>query len=416
MARQFQLRGDTLAHWEEANPVLAEREMVLVATNPYEPTVYDQYKVGDGIHRFSELRYKGLPAVQMRGYSLSDVMSQFAVTSELDKIEAEQRGMGGLIADIQKNLDGGELDKFRHEQNTDTGTNSRSFRIYRVLLENCHDGLELRNEADTDYEDMTLRDLRVKGRLFVDQGITETEVEQVKTSSNLIVLNEGEKGEGVTVGTAGIKVDRGTAAHFFVLWDEADGSLKAGLAGDLRSVALVGEVLEDGAGLVWSGELGCFVAGVDVRCMRKDRIRVADELPGEDEDVPEDGDILIVPTDEELGTMDEFVDEFLLTVEKPVVTVVVSSYRKSGDPAFLDGTIMVRAEADRSAGDDVVVLVNVGTDVPDWAEVVVKEGEKTGEIAVGQGLAGQSVGVKLKRAVGDDVNIYTVEKVVRIVE
>lgn len=413
MARQFQLRGDTLAHWEEANPVLAEREMILVASNPYEPTVYDQYKVGDGIHRFSELKYKGLPAVQVRGYSLSDVMSQFAVTSELDKLEATQRGLVDLIEDIQKHLESGEPG---HEQNTDTGTNSRSFRIFRVLLENCHSGLELRNEGDTDYEDLTLRNLYVKGRLYADHGITETEVEHVKTSSNLIVVNDGETGEGVTLGTAGIEVDRGRAAHYFVLWDEAAGCLKAGVADDLCRVALVGEVLEDGVGLVWDGERGCFVAGLDRRCMRKDRIRVADEFPGDEEDAPEDGDILIVPTDEELGTMEDLVDEFLCAVVKPIVDLIPSSYRKRGDADFMDGTIVVKVEADRAVGSDVVVLVNVGVDEPEWVELVVGKGKVVGEVTVLPRLAGQTVSLKLKNPVGDDVYIYSIRKDVKVIE
>ena len=49
MATKIQLRGDTLANWLENNPVLSDRELVIV----------DNYntKIGDGEHQFSELPF-----------------------------------------------------------------------------------------------------------------------------------------------------------------------------------------------------------------------------------------------------------------------------------------------------------------------------------------------------------------------
>lgn len=59
MSARLQLRGDTLANWLKYDPVLMEREVVLIASNPGKPKVYDLKKIGDGTHKFSELPMLG---------------------------------------------------------------------------------------------------------------------------------------------------------------------------------------------------------------------------------------------------------------------------------------------------------------------------------------------------------------------
>lgn len=423
MARQFQLRGDTETNWLKADPVLADREFVLVASNEQRPRTYDQHKIGDGEHRFSELPYRGLPAVQSRGDSLTDVMSQFAVTRELKDIEKilDETGktVEGVAGDVEKckevivllNPDKGEW----HKPNTDTGTDSQRFKIHRVLLENCHSGLELRNEDDTAYEDLTLKDLYVKGRLYVDKGIVESEAEQVKTKDNWIVLNDGEVGEGVSRGTAGVKIDRGTGTPFMLLFDEKSDTLNAGFDGELKQVALVAEVLENGASVIWDDEQKMFVSGIDARCMRKDRIFVLDELPGDDEEEEnaQDGDIVIVPTSEEMGDSTDFIEEFLRAIVKPICEVVMSSYKKQGDENWKDGTVVICGTSQYPTASDVVVLYQ--KDDEDWGELTIGEGRQIGEVAVSPELYGRIVKIKLKEVIGDDEYIYTTGKDVTIV-
>lgn len=57
MAVIIQPRGDSRAHWLDADPVLAEREFVLEYNELGDVILM---KVGDGIHKYSELPYKGL--------------------------------------------------------------------------------------------------------------------------------------------------------------------------------------------------------------------------------------------------------------------------------------------------------------------------------------------------------------------
>ncbi len=85
MAGRLQLRGDTLANWLKYDPVLMEREVAIIASNPDKPKVYDLKKVGDGTSKFSELPMLGYECLQDTGDSQQFPMSQKAATDELSK-------------------------------------------------------------------------------------------------------------------------------------------------------------------------------------------------------------------------------------------------------------------------------------------------------------------------------------------
>lgn len=80
MSVRLQLRGDTLANWLKYDPVLMEREVALIASNPNKPKVYDLKKVGDGTSKFSELPMLGYECLQDVGDSQQFPMSQKAAT------------------------------------------------------------------------------------------------------------------------------------------------------------------------------------------------------------------------------------------------------------------------------------------------------------------------------------------------
>ena len=81
MADRIQLRRDTAANWTAYNPILLEGEPGIELDT-------DQWKLGDGIHTWSQLAYRGGECVQQRGQSTTVAMSQKAVTDELDAIDA----------------------------------------------------------------------------------------------------------------------------------------------------------------------------------------------------------------------------------------------------------------------------------------------------------------------------------------
>jgi len=55
MAILGQFRGDLLSEWERVNPVIHDREFVLVKETVNGP--WTAYKVGDGVNKFSDLPY-----------------------------------------------------------------------------------------------------------------------------------------------------------------------------------------------------------------------------------------------------------------------------------------------------------------------------------------------------------------------
>ena len=82
MAQIIQQRGDTHARWTEINPIIAQKEMILVDSNG--DGDYNQYKVGDGIKRYNELPMRGLPAVSDLTDSTIDVPSTKLLKAQLD--------------------------------------------------------------------------------------------------------------------------------------------------------------------------------------------------------------------------------------------------------------------------------------------------------------------------------------------
>ena len=60
----------------------------------------------------------------------------------------------------------------------------------------------------------------VDGNLFVGGNTTQVTKTELNISDNTITLNKGEAGSGVSLGTAGVEIDRGSAANVSILWNE----------------------------------------------------------------------------------------------------------------------------------------------------------------------------------------------------
>ena len=80
-------------------------------------------------------------------------------------------------------------------------------------------------------------DLTVGGNLTVNGTQFITNTETVEIEDNLLVINNGETGAGVTLGTAGIEVDRGTLINYQFMFRESDDSYVIGQIGSLQAVA-----------------------------------------------------------------------------------------------------------------------------------------------------------------------------------
>ena len=128
-----------------------------------------------------------------------------------------------------------------HEQNTDLGTTNSTFQLkYNTgnKIKHESDAISVRNAADTDYVNFIAKNATFKGDLLVEGQSFVTEAETVEIKDNLLLLNKGEVGAGVTKGIAGLDIDRGTEPNYQIIFDESDNRFKAGEIGDIQCLAL----------------------------------------------------------------------------------------------------------------------------------------------------------------------------------
>ena len=69
-------------------------------------------------------------------------------------------------------------------------------------------------------DDVTFNNVTVSGDLNVEGTLTAINTTNTTISDNIIVLNEGETGSGITSGSSGIEIDRGTEAAVSILYND----------------------------------------------------------------------------------------------------------------------------------------------------------------------------------------------------
>lgn len=80
-------------------------------------------------------------------------------------------------------------------------------------------------------------DVSISGDLFVDGTTFVVHNQEVTTSDNIIVVNQGETGPGVTAGIAGIEIDRGSETNYRFVFAEDTDTFRIGEIGDTQAVA-----------------------------------------------------------------------------------------------------------------------------------------------------------------------------------
>lgn len=86
-------------------------------------------------------------------------------------------------------------------------------------------------------QDFNAKNLVVAGNLTVEGTTTTVGSNDMTVKDNQITLNSGEEGAGVSKGTAGILVDRGTETDYNIIFDETDDLFKVGMVGDEEIIA-----------------------------------------------------------------------------------------------------------------------------------------------------------------------------------
>lgn len=86
-------------------------------------------------------------------------------------------------------------------------------------------------------DNATVSGLTVNGNLNVTGTTTTVNSQDLVIKDNMITLNSGDEGEGVTKGIAGIEINRGSEAKYQIVFDESDDKLKAGVEGGTKALA-----------------------------------------------------------------------------------------------------------------------------------------------------------------------------------
>ena len=81
-----------------------------------------------------------------------------------------------------------------------------------------------------------------KGDVSIAGTATKINTTDLDIKDNIITLNKGESGAGVTAGQSGIEIDRGTLAKAKILWDETIGRWVSGFAGSLYTLITANDV------------------------------------------------------------------------------------------------------------------------------------------------------------------------------
>ena len=89
---------------------------------------------------------------------------------------------------------------------------------------------------------VNIGEVRVTGNLVVEGNYTTINVQDMQVEDNIILLNKGENGNGVTEGFSGIEIDRNNLPNAQMLWDESIDKFVFKLDTDVLSGIVVGNI------------------------------------------------------------------------------------------------------------------------------------------------------------------------------
>lgn len=275
-------------------------------------------------------------------------------------------------------------------------------------------------------------DVTISGNLTVLGDTTSLNVATLEVEDNMITLNKGESGAGVTAGTAGIEVDRGTEQMAQWYWDEvadawvakyADGSL-AKIQGDID--VIVGR--EDGGfGVDISGYADDslifangteFAKGLEHQVVTTTATGV--EYTYVDALRRQSDGKAVITTDQAVSVDGEYLE---IKTEVGAVHVTAKNEAGTGDVDLYlqgqgNGDVIIAANQSAESliigQDDTTLTVSGGTSVAgDAGDLIIKGGDgsstfNSGDVVLQGGTGGASEGIVIIRdSAGNEVASFT---------
>jgi len=139
-------------------------------------------------------------------------------TEILNKLKTVDGSGSGLDADL---LDGHDSTDFAPAHHTHVKSDITDF--------NESDYVHTSGDETINGNKIFTNDVTIQGNLNVTGTVTTIETTNLEIRDNEIVLNDGETSSGVSAGTAGISIDRGTENPAKLLFDESADKWKVGI-------------------------------------------------------------------------------------------------------------------------------------------------------------------------------------------
>jgi len=207
----------------------AEVDLTAVSTDII-PTTNSTLNLGSATNRFSKI-YVDDALLSINTLYLGDTpvlgtdADTIMISADLDQsINVKTTGTGNTSVQSEHEVNISTNGINADIKLTAAGTNSK-LRLAGV------GGIELSSPTTIQSDLHVAGDVNFSGNVTTSGTSFIVDSTIVKTTDNIIVLNDGEVGTGVTAGTAGIEIDRGAGAAFRLLFDEADDMFKVGAVG-----------------------------------------------------------------------------------------------------------------------------------------------------------------------------------------
>jgi hypothetical protein len=188
-----------------------------VSTGHVLPLSNELYDLGGSNFRFRDL-YLSSNTIYLGDGKIKKTAQGIALMDSNDR-------MTGNMAAMMMLSNNGFIELHTRSNNLGIGTQTPSEKLEVNGSARISSNLEVANN------------LNVQGNLTVTGSTFVMNTDTVEVKDNIIVLNSGQVGSGVSAGTAGITIDRGDAVDYQLLFNETTDKFEMGAAGNLIPIA-----------------------------------------------------------------------------------------------------------------------------------------------------------------------------------